>query len=1118
MNRRFLPGRAMSNQLDRIAAFEKVFELFLPRGTLRSLLSRSATGPSKAELLKLLEGVDYRTRLYQMIRLGAEASKHPAIQEFISSLEGGDFSDRSLALSSVYGSKDGTHVLRALQDPSRSIRESALSLVSIACSDDQCFEILRNAKEISLRSLIRNLSRRGRRIPIETFLSQEKETNPSTFASYAAYASRQYVDREWEFLAPLLSPDLWSRLARQHPDLATRKLGDILEKTESFEPRVLVLANSVLRVIAKCQPELTLKLTRALLRIFPLNMLEIQGVVPYKTSEVASLLLAQETKGTLNLAPHLWKLDIGQVSQLLDRNLLGTAQLGKWLKRSSPASRDALFLERVDAWKNSDGTLSVELLGLFSKNIRRQYGSELFRALQLQARPEKRLPYIQLLPWEEALAAAQPFLADPDASLRALALAPLITSIRYSRESVSDMLGLVLDRRFEQDPVRMVMLQGLAGLPPTIWQPSHFEALQSIFRHSLDAKDLSSQSLFAIHRLLLRLMPFHFERACSWIVLFMKERTTNGMASFEGILTEKRLPDFVSWVLPVLKSWTTRENEQGLLRFASLLGKRLRHCPDLLALLENLAEKASNSNISESALSLIQSQGRPRMNHLVPRLLKSDPSWSLRHVVITFLHEQRQDLLTPYLGQQSISGKFSTGKTRVVPNFSSGFERWTSAQRKIYRDSVTEMTKDLSRPTGDFFYALRILASLPEPPLQVLLGFARSRSAEHSAVRDFAIDLLASLDGAEGTEELFLCLEDERARTAIYALRKAIDALPTDRALSLLRDIPRRKASIFKETIRLIGELKTREALLSLIEIAGDSPERDIRIALLRALWNFLNEEKSWEVFQKFAQFGDPPIALHLSRIPFERLNEPSRQRFLILLQSLMEVPDTRLRVSLLDRIASLRTLDENFVLRDSVLRSLHSSNADEFAAAARCIVSLYAVRSPSLFTETATELLARKRNLSSFVFALMSEFQKERNVFAPAVRSVLTALSSDNRTSSLQASLRVAAFSWEEIKSHLLGPEFPDSLHVGSISAYISALQSASERVDAMYLDELEKELALSSSEVVRRLGLATLIGAAGGNRGWTEERLHRLRTYREDPSHFVSEAAQFTFPPTEE
>jgi hypothetical protein len=63
-----------------------------------------------------------------------------------------------------------------------------------------------------------------------------------------------------------------------------------------------------------------------------------------------------------------------------------------------------------------------------------------------------------------------------------------------------------------------------------------------------------------------------------------------------------------------------------------------------------------------------------------------------------------------------------------------------------------------------------------------------------------------------------------------------------------------------------------------------------------------------------------------------------------------------------------------------------------------------------------------------------------------------------------------------------------------------------------------LERRLAASDDERLRRLALAALVAQAQPPHGWDEVRLTRLRAYRTDRSALVAAAAQFTLPPAEE
>lgn len=57
---------------------------------------------------------------------------------------------------------------------------------------------------------------------------------------------------------------------------------------------------------------------------------------------------------------------------------------------------------------------------------------------------------------------------------------------------------------------------------------------------------------------------------------------------------------------------------------------------------------------------------------------------------------------------------------------------------------------------------------------------------------------------------LIEAMNDDRARIAIYALRRSLLEMPVSRALLLLRAVPLEKVTVAKEVVRLLGELPTQ--------------------------------------------------------------------------------------------------------------------------------------------------------------------------------------------------------------------------------------------------------------------------------------------------------------------
>ncbi len=88
-------------------------------------------------LLRELERMPYPARMRRMVELGRRAAAEPGVATTLDDLERRGVYERALALQSCYGSRDARRVLRALDDPSRTVRALALVLVPLVADPDQ---------------------------------------------------------------------------------------------------------------------------------------------------------------------------------------------------------------------------------------------------------------------------------------------------------------------------------------------------------------------------------------------------------------------------------------------------------------------------------------------------------------------------------------------------------------------------------------------------------------------------------------------------------------------------------------------------------------------------------------------------------------------------------------------------------------------------------------------------------------------------------------------------------------------------------------------------------------------------------------------------------------------
>src|SRR3712207_2217742 len=120
--------------------------------------------------LRELERLSHDQRMRRMVEVGREAATDPRAAQVMAELESGGTYERLLAVHACYGRSggkqdpdSGSHVLRALRDPSRLIRKRAVRLAPLVCTDDQVQEALADAAPAVRQPLVRALAMRRRR-------------------------------------------------------------------------------------------------------------------------------------------------------------------------------------------------------------------------------------------------------------------------------------------------------------------------------------------------------------------------------------------------------------------------------------------------------------------------------------------------------------------------------------------------------------------------------------------------------------------------------------------------------------------------------------------------------------------------------------------------------------------------------------------------------------------------------------------------------------------------------------------------------------------------------------------------------------------------------------------
>ncbi len=486
----------------------------------------------------------------------------------------------------------------------------------------------------------------------------------------------------------------------------------------------------------------------------------------------------------------------------------------------------------------------------------------------------------------------------------------------------------------------------------------------------------------------------------------------------------------------------------------------------------------------------------------------------LQRPVMDFLHARRQDLITPFLGQRSYSGRFSTGKVRNVLPLASGFFRWTDAQQEVFAGSLAELAKPPSRKkdaqvTWDVLFAVRRLPALPAVGPERLVRFAGD---QRPAVQETAVRALGRLDARQGIPELLDALGDARARWAVYALRQALNDLPQPRVLEVMRGVPFAKVTVAKEAVRLAGELGGPEALGWFGELHRQDLHRDVRGALLRALWDYLDSPEAWAILDASVASPDPGVVIGLARIQADRASDAARDRVAGLLRRLLDHPEPTVRFAVLGRLAVQPVQDPKRELLAAMLAKLTSAIPDEQAAGLSAALAGATDADAPAFAAAFTQLLPRRLELAASVIDFAAATRMLGTRLLDLRSAVLAAVEADPAVLSLQLRLAAARFSAEPFAqwvSKLVGTA---RWHAATQVAALDALREIGHTAEE--LERAEAVWATSADPAVRWLALRVLSWVAS-TQGWSHDRRERLRRYREDPSPLVADEAALTFPP---
>lgn len=1075
---------------------------------------------ARAKFQEYIEAVSHKQRVAAAVELGRTTlmtdRDGERARDIVTNLRNGQFADRYLALNSCYGSRDAEHILESVSDRSETLRAIARKMICIYGSDAHVLKAFDLSARLTRKSFVKELNKRKRWTPLDQILGSLETSEPEDFAQLLPYGSTEFVRAHWPSVETDCTNEEWQRLTRNKPEYAEERIVKLVDSTPDYDPRVSWHAISALRILAKARSSGSMKIVNSLLKTVSISDISVQAAVDAFPSEMVKLAVDQEDRMSVDFSSVFPEIHDHELLLSLMRKYPPRYGIVKILKKLPVVARAKVYEQLAPMWRSEgDGVIEEAILEVMPAEVRIKEARAHLAMESLSTFPQIRMQYAAFLPWEEVTEVLKPYRGDPDAQLRSVAWTALIGALRYNRSKLNEVLEQIKQRKREQDPVRQAIFESLAKLPPSLFTKDHFADLSATIQDALDSKDLSYSTANYIERLLLSLIPFHTEWAGTQIAHFWKERGYSSCAGMTWKINDQQALQIEAKIVPVLRQWSKKEYEPFVLAAAGLFGKRLKKTTQITRLLREIIIDPCSHHSAEHAFYLLRNNAFEILADAIPLMLQKDSSWGTKQEVVNYLMRYRQDLLTPFLGSKTHKGRFHSGKNCVVPSLSVSPVFLSSGQQKIYSEALNSMAVDDDNRRYENTFVINNLAKVPEFPIKYLTRFLK-RPAE----AQMALLAMACLNEGNGVPLLVEALDDPvLASVAIYALRYSLLRMPANEALPIIRRAPRNQITVYKEVVRLLGDIKSDEAFQELLAIAGGNEQlhRDVRVALLCACWSHLDKKEAWNILQEAVSDPDDAVAYTAIRTPADRLSADGQRSLLTLLLGGLSHIAPRVRLKTLERLFDMPIADAEMKLLDATIALLASDAPEECRRAALALMSLYSHKSLIAMPQAATAVMQKRLNLRILIESIEDELQTQRSKLVPAAYATIAVLEQDPLTLTLRARLAVASMPWMELAQWLRELDSKKMLHPDALRE-IGLRLSTSLRSDFDRIIELETELNKADSDVLKRIALYALEAQSNSRRGWNAERLARLDSFRRDSSAYIAEVAQFILPESEE
>ncbi|GAA2367691.1 hypothetical protein Cme02nite_28540 [Catellatospora methionotrophica] len=537
-------------------------------------------------------------------------------------------------------------------------------------------------------------------------------------------------------------------------------------------------------------------------------------------------------------------------------------RLPELLTRLAPSRRSEIFDGAYAGVDRDQATVADALLEVLPWQRRVAEARRMLALERVQSTADQ-VRLTAFLPWEQAQPTLLTATRSPVADERAYAYENIVRCAARSAEPgvVTEAARLLERLRNEQDPVRSRALAALAAVPTRLIEAAAVDTLTTVFADALAARDASGATRSAVARVALGVLATHADDAAL---------SQPALLWLEALFGDDRLPHLGRFELrrgqeqqafAAVREWIAngvRRNRYALLlRFTAALGRRAYHLPELQELLRVTIRDGRPSSVVRDAVELWLADPAHRDTR-VEEVLRGDPSTIALYPVWQIVSARRTDLLDLAFGTRAPAGAFIAKGPRWVPGHAGHVRRWLPHHRARYVELLGKVAADAGASVNARCAAIRSAAVVPD------LGWAavqRWHGSPDVALAEAALGALPWTDRpADALPLLMAHTGDDRARVAVYAMRRAARFVPASRlgeivAAALAGPL---KVTSRKEIARLAADFGVPQAS-SIVYAEWRRPDahRDVRAALVGVARQRPDEPDAWRILTGAVESGE---------------------------------------------------------------------------------------------------------------------------------------------------------------------------------------------------------------------------------------------------------------------